>query len=1312
MFTPFRIHGPIRRPNLWLLGTCLCLVFLTGSAGAADAPEAVALPPGVTAVWDSARAWRATTPTRERVCLNGLWQWQPAGTDTASLPLSQWGYFKVPGSWPGITDYLQKDCQTVFSHPAWAQRDLPSLTGAWYRREFQVPREWSNRRIALSIEYLNSFATVYVDGNRIGELHFPGGEVDLSAACRPGATHTLTMLVVAMPLKGVILSYTDSASARQVKGAVNRRGLCGDVFLTSTPRGPRVTDIRTAPSVRHQECTIDAAVTEIAPGKSYRLRASLAQAGSPGKVLTSPPFTARELTDGRFKFTAKWIPERLWDTHTPKNLCQLELSLLDEAAQIVDTAEPLEFGFREFWIEGRDFYLNGTRIFLSAVPLDNAQVNADLASYAAARESLERLKSIGINFVYTHNYGCQPGTHLAFTEILRAADDTGMLVSFSQPHFSHYEWTDAAADRNNGYAKHAEFFTHAAQNHPAVVMYSMSHNAAAYDEDMNPDLLDGEHDVRDKYGARTVVLANRAEAIVHRLDPDRVIYHHASGNLGSMHVMNFYPNFAPVQELSDWFGHWATAGVKPAFMCEYGAPFTWDWTMYRGWYKDKREFGSAVVPWEFCLAEWNAQFVGDRAFPASEPEKANLRWEARQFGTSPGWHRWDYPNQVGSQKFTERFPVFAEYLTDNWRSFRTWGVSGISPWEYEHFWTPRAGVDRLRKELPVDWAHLQRPGYSADYRGVRSERLDLAFERADWVATPAATALLRNNRPLLAWIAGPAAAFTDKEHNFRPGQTVTKQLILINNSRTNVTADCTWSLGLPQPRGDHQTVTIAPGQQTRLPLAFELPPNLATGRLKLSAAVKFGSDEVQADEFLIDVLPPSAAPAASARIALFDPAGETAALLKQLGLSTEKVTADANLAGYDLLIVGKSALSVGGAAPDISRVREGLKVLLFEQTAAVLEQRFGFRVEEYGLRRLFPRVPGHPALAGLTAENLNDWHGAATLTPTRLTYETDSRYGLRVPWAGIQVPRLWRCGNRGNLASVLIEKPAVGDFLPVLDGGYSLQFSPLLEFREGRGLVVFCQLDVTGRTEAEPAAELLTRNLLQYVATWTNPSPRREAVYAGSPAGRQHLASLGLAAPEYTGGPLAANQVLILGPGAGATGAGHSPAVATWLKAGGNALAIGLPPQDVLALFPLPITLKPLEHISTSFASSGPGTPFAGIGPADVHVRAPRNLPLVVSGATVLGDGVLAQGKTENIVFCQLEPWQFSVAQPNTKRTFRRTSFLLSRLLANLGVAAPSPLINRFHQAVSAPKTEKRWLTGFYLDQPDEWDDPYRHFRW
>jgi hypothetical protein len=26
--------------------------------------------------------------------------------------------------------------------------------------------------------------------------------------------------------------------------------------------------------------------------------------------------------------------------------------------------------------------------------------------------------------------------------------------------------------------------------------------------------------------------------------------------------------------------------------------------------------------------------------------------------------------------------------------------------------------------------------------------------------------------------------------------------------------------------------------------------------------------------------------------------------------------------------------------------------------------------------------------------------------------------------------------------------------------------------------------------------------------------------------------------------------------------------------------------------------------------------------------------------------------------------------------------------------------------------SEKRWLDSFYMDIPEEWDDPYRFFRW
>jgi hypothetical protein len=181
---------------------------------------------------------------------------------------------------------------------------------------------------------------------------------------------------------------------------------------------------------------------------------------------------------------------------------------------------------------------------------------------------------------------------------------------------------------------------------------------------------------------------------------------------------------------------------------------------------------------------------------------------------------------------------------------------------------------------------------------------------------------------------------------------------------------------------------------------------------------------------------------------------------------------------------------------------------------------------------VFPRIAGHPVLAGIDAENLHDWCGEATLMPPRLEYKLRPRYGPTIEWAGLQVPQVWRCGTRGNVASVLIEKPARGDFLPIVDGGFSLQYSPLMEYREGKGMVMVCQLDVTGRTENDPAGLSLARNLLGYISDW-KPTPRREAVYAGAPEGKAFLESLGIAVKEFEGRALSKETICLFGPGAG-----------------------------------------------------------------------------------------------------------------------------------------------------------------------------------
>ena len=149
------------------------------------------------------------------------------------------------------------------------------------------------------------------------------------------------------------------------------------------------------------------------------------------------------------------------------------------------------------------------------------------------------------------------------------------------------------------------------------------------------------------------------------------------------------------------------------------------------------------------------------------------------------------------------------------------------------------------------------------------------------------------------------------------------------------------------------------------------------------------------------------------------------------------------------------------------------------------------------------------------------------------------------------------------------------------------------------------------------------------------------------------------------------------------------------------------------SFLPVKVQMKRAEHLAAFFDPLGAGSLLAGIGPADVHNRDPRELPLLTGGATAIGDGVLAKADGLSVVFCQLAPWQFSDSgKPNLKKTFRRTAFLVSRLLADMSVSSTTPLLGRFATPVAGATSERRWLDGLYLDRPEEWDDPYRFFRW
>ena len=470
-----------------------------------------------------------------------------------------------------------------------------------------------------------------------------------------------------------------------------------------------------------------------------------------------------------------------------------------------------------------------------------------------------------------------------------------------------------------------------------------------------------------------------------------------------MHTSNFYPNFVPIQELSDWFEHWATEGVKPVFTCEYGAPFTWDWAMYRGWYKGSAEFGSAAVPWEFCLAEWNAQFLGDRGLPDQRAGEG-ATCAGRPSSSAPGklWHRWDYPHQVGSTRLRRALPGVGHVPDRQLAGLPHLGRVG-------HL---ALGARRTSGSCATAWTEPPRraAGRLGEPAAARaSARTTSTSATSGWTwPTSAPTGSPRRPREACSattgrcWPTSPASRprFTSKDHNFLPGETVEKQIIVINNSRE------TGDLRLPRGRCEpaaapveqvaKQASTVATGEQAADPAARSQLPRrtLPPGAYELTMtarSVQFSTGETPGGPVRHPRPAACRPPPAIGRQdrAVRSAGARRASCWPRWACAANPSTADADLSGYDVLIVGKAALTADGPAPDIRRVRDGLKVMVFEQTSEALEKRFGFRVQEYGLRQVFPRVPDHPVLAGLDAEHLRDWRGEATILPPRLDVRTE-----------------------------------------------------------------------------------------------------------------------------------------------------------------------------------------------------------------------------------------------------------------------------------------------------------------------------------
>ena len=1262
-----------------------------------DAPA----PEGIGNPWDMERAWREKTETRERFCLNGLWRFRPVVTasDADAVPAEGdcWGWFKVPGIWPSTHWTLGNAAQDMVI-ASWLDEGFPlaGLEQGWYKREVGIPREWAGKRIGLDFTMLQTHATVYVDGKAAGEVWFPGGRLDLTDALQPGQRHSLAIMVTAKPLSRERRDFMAPDRIIESKAVVKLKGITGDLFLDAAPREARITDVRIDTSYRERRIAFDVGVAA-GERRHVRLEAAIRENGR--EVLRAGPAAAR-VVDGRAVLAADWADPKLWDTDTPRNRYRAMVGLLDTDGFLLDQFLPIEFGFREFWIEGRDFMLNGRRIHLRA--LHNVSLNAfaDQACRERAEATCGRMQEYGFNFLITGNYNFTPGEVGYIDGLMEAADRTGMLMSFSLPHVKDFQWKLDDSGCRERYRTLTEWLIRRVCNHPGVVLYAMNHNATGYYGDQNPLKMDGIYapdPLWRESGENPSAVKRREQAlmaaeIATQLDPTRPVYHHQSGNLGSMHTVNIYLNWAPRQERSDWLAHWAEAGCKPMFFVEWGLPHISSWSSYRG----PRFIWRCEAFQSIWDSEFAAPVVGETAYEMT-PEKVKLLEVEDDFWAAGKPFRWGSFSHYLRGIEKNHIEIQAHFANDNWRFHRAHGVSSMLPWDQGEIWVRTKPTKAIANA--ARYAKLQQPGIVPDRFNAGSQYIYDPGDRGNFEPTSLGRSFRRWNQAHCGFIGGDLAdSFTEKSHTTCPRSTVCKSLILLNDTRRQSSCVYQWSFTAGEYHvSDGGTVVIPAGGRLRVPVVFPAPDVAPTEGI-LAAECAFDGAPVQHDSFRIHVLPAIGKMSRlTRRICLYDPHGMTGRMLTGLGISFTVVGADADLAPGDVLIVGREALSDAPALPWTRLVAEGLRVIVFEQTAEALTERLGFRVNVHGMRRVFRRIPSHPVLDGLADAHLADWAGSAGLTSPALDLPPIESHNPTWTWCGFRNTRVWRCGNRGNVASVLIEKPPVGNWAPIVDCGFDLQYAPLLEYREGSGLIVFCQLDVTGRSLSDVVTQHVVRNLVAYADSAPG-RKRRDVYYAGDAEGRSLLASLGVPFAELGAGSADADSLVVVGGDGAVPPAGVHDALAS----GARFLGLGMGSEAIRSWLDRDLECA-VESRYSRLVDDLSAKELMGVSNSDLHWRTRVEAPFFPTSTRGESPAlrVLSIG-SGRAVLLQTPPWVFDAqAKPYLRTTRRRSVFLVSRLLANLGAGFGTPLAGRL--ANPAGPTEVRLPAEWVgIEDPDD----------
>jgi len=340
--------------------------------------------------------------------LNGNWkfQWSPTPDQRpknfykTDFNIMNWKEISVPSNWElkgyGIPIYTNMTYPFPKNQPFIDHSDNP--VGS-YRRYFELPATWCNRRVYSHFEAGTSAMYIWVNGQKVGytENTKSPAEFDITKYAKQGKN-----LIAVEVYRWSDGSYLEDQDFWRLSG-IDR-----DLYLYST-QNVRIADFFAKPdldsSYKNGSLKVDVKLNNLNDfsKNNQMLIAKLVDVS--GKILFTKSIKANITANNSasVNFVQKISSPKLWSSENP-NLYTLLLTLNDENGKFVETVST-QVGFRKVELKNGQMLVNGVRIMVHGVNIhEHNPVTGHYQDKETMMKDIKLMKQLNINAVRCSHY--------------------------------------------------------------------------------------------------------------------------------------------------------------------------------------------------------------------------------------------------------------------------------------------------------------------------------------------------------------------------------------------------------------------------------------------------------------------------------------------------------------------------------------------------------------------------------------------------------------------------------------------------------------------------------------------------------------------------------------------------------------------------------------------------------------------------------------------------------------------------------------------------------------------------------------------